>query len=70
MNWNETLGNAGLVELPLVVAEAVAVGQLLRLLVEHNIVLLHFVPSYYVATDFDRNMQLLGEKLRFVDWGC
>ena len=107
LNWNEISDNAGLVELPLVVAEAVkmmvlisifylfpvsmlylksvfstqeryiiieslpvAVGQLLRLLVEHNIVLWHFVLSYYVATDFDRNMRLLVEKLHFADWGC
>ena len=71
------MGNAAPVELlqqqlPLavVVAEAVAVGLLLRLLVEHNIVPWRFALSYYVATDFDRNILLLVERLRSVDLDC
>ena len=45
----------------------VAVGLLLRLLVERNIVQWHFALSCYGAMDFDRNSPYLEERPRFVD---
>ena len=46
----------------------VAVGLLLRLLVERNIVQWHFALSCYGAMDFDRNSPCFEERPRFVDW--
>jgi hypothetical protein len=64
----EILDNVGLAVRPLVAAVAVAVGLLLRLLVERNIVQWHFALSCYGAMDFDRNSPCFEERPHFVGW--